>query len=421
VSNMLRRLSRIAVPLSRAAQHRTITAVTNNTQRAVSAPSQHVAYARCLVRMMSTGVETTIPVPSMGDSITEGTVVSFLKEVGEYAAEDEVVVQIETDKVTVDVAAPFAGTISAFCCGEDDTVEVGAELFKMTAGGEAPAAAAPAPAAAAPAPAAAAPAPAAAAAAPPAAAAPAPAAANVEEVGATEVGLRTETKVPLSQMRKRISERLKESQNTAAMLTTFNEIDMHNLMEMRSKYKDLFEKKHGVKLGFMSAFVRACSIALKAEPAVNSMIDGTDQVFFDYADIGFAAATPKGLVVPILRNAESMSFKEIEQTIQDLGQKARDNRIAIEDMVGGTFTISNGGVFGSLMGTPILNRPQSAVLGMHGIVNRPVAVNGAVEIRPMMYVALTYDHRIIDGREAVTFLKTVKEMIEMPKRMVIEV
>merc|ERR1712086_381007 len=197
-----------------------------------------------------------------------------------------------------------------------------------------------------------------------------------------------------SRMRKKIASVLKESQNTAALLTTFNEVDMSALMAMRTQYKDAFVDKHGVKLGLMSPFFAAAARALIEQPAVNSQIHGDQQVFFDCADIGFAAATPKGLVVPILRNAESMSFKEIEQTIQDLGQKARDNRIAIEDMVGGTFTISNGGVFGSLMGTPILNRPQSAVLGMHGINNRPVVVDGKVEIRPMMYVALTYDHRI---------------------------
>lgn len=222
-------------------------------------------------------------------------------------------------------------------------------------------------------------------------------------------------------MRLRIGERLKEAQNTAALLTTFNEIDMSGLMQMRAQYKDLFEKKHGIRLGFMSAFVKASSLALQAEPSVNSIIDGTDQVFFDYNDIGFAAATPKGLVVPVLRNCEAMSFKDIEQGISDLGVKARNNQIAMEDMMGGTFTISNGGVFGSLMGTPILNRPQSAILGMHGINQRPVAINGQVEIRPMMYVALTYDHRVVDGKGAVTFLKTIKELIEDPRRFLLEV
>lgn len=358
----------------------------------------------------------------MGDSITEGTVVSFLKQVGEYAAEDEIVVQIETDKVTVDVPAPMAGTITAFCAEEEDTVEVGAELFKMTAGGTAPAEAAKPAAEAAPSPTpeaapAAAP-PAAAPAAAPAAPKPTEAAADAPQVA---VGGRSETRIPMSQMRKRISERLKEAQNTSALLTTFNEIDMHNLMQLRAKHKDAFEKLHGVRLGFMSAFVKASALALQVEPAVNSSIEGTDQVFHDYADIGFAAATPKGLVVPVLRNCESMSFKDVETSIQELGAKARSNQIALEDMVGGTFTISNGGVFGSLMGTPILNRPQSAILGLHGISNRPMAINGNVEIRPMMYVALTYDHRIIDGREAVTFLKTVKELIEDPRRMLLEI
>jgi len=353
----------------------------------------------------------------MGDSITEGTVVAFLKEVGDFVAEDEVVVQIETDKVTVDVSAPQSGTITAFCAAEDDNVEVGAELFKMVAGGEAPEKTPDTVAAAAPA------APAAEAAASPAAPAPAPspAPAAATEEADVSVGLRSEQRVRLSQMRQRISERLKDAQDTAASLTTFNEIDMHNLMSMRSAYKDTFEKKHGVRLGFMSAFVKASSMALQAEPAVNSMIDGTDQVFFEYADIGVAVATPKGLVVPVLRNCEEMSFKDVEETINDFGAKARENKITIEDMVGGTFTISNGGVFGSLMGTPILNAPQSAILGMHGINNRPVVVDGKVEIRPMMYVALTYDHRIVDGREAVTFLKTVKELIEDPRRILLDI
>jgi 2-oxoglutarate dehydrogenase E2 component (dihydrolipoamide succinyltransferase) len=373
-------------------------------------------------RGFCSGAETTVPVPAMGDSITEGTVTTFLKEVGEYAAEDEVVVQIETDKVTIDVAAPMGGTITGFMAAEEDTVEVGAELFKMTPGGAPDQAATPAPAAAAAAaPAAEAPptpaAPAKAAAPPPPP--PPPQAANDAEDVA--VGSRGEKRVPLSRMRLRIGERLKEAQNTAALLTTFNEIDMSALMQMRSQYKDLFEKKHGIRLGFMSAFVKASSLALQAEPSVNSIIDGKEQVFFDYNDIGFAAATPKGLVVPVLRNCESMSFKDIEQGISDLGVKARNNQIAMEDMMGGTFTISNGGVFGSLMGTPILNRPQSAILGMHGINNRPVAINGQVEIRPMMYVALTYDHRIVDGKGAVTFLKTIKELIEDPRRFLLEV
>ena len=221
-------------------------------------------------------------------------------------------------------------------------------------------------------------------------------------------------------MRKTIAKRLKEAQNTAAMLTTFNEIDMHALMTMRSEYKDLFEKKHGVKLGMMSAFVKASAMALESQPAINSQIHGEEQVFYDYVDIGIAAATPKGLVVPILRNVEKMSFADIEGTIGELGAKAKAGKITMEDMEGGTFSITNGGVFGSLISTPILNLPQSAILGMHGIFKRPVVVDGKIQIRPMMYVALTYDHRIVDGREAVTFLKQVKELVEDPHRMLLQ-
>jgi len=365
------------------------------------------------------GGESIVPVPEMGDSITEGTVVAFLKQQGEYAEMDEVVVQIETDKVTVDVSAPIAGTVTAFHCDEDDTVEVGAQLFSMKPGGEptaAPAAAAPAPAA----PTAEAPAPAPAAAAPTPAPAPASAPAAPADEDAAPSSNRAERRVPMTRMRQTIAKRLKEAQNTAAMLTTFNEVDMHALMSMRAEYKELFEKKHGVKLGMMSAFVKASAHALQTQPAVNSQIDGTDQVFFDYADIGIAAATPKGLVVPILRNVEQMSMADIERTIGELGAKAKAGKITMEDMSGGTFSITNGGVFGSLISTPIINLPQSAILGMHGIFKRPVVVDGQVEVRPMMYIALTYDHRIIDGREAVTFLKQVKELVEDPYRMLLD-
>jgi len=225
----------------------------------------------------------------------------------------------------------------------------------------------------------------------------------------------------MTRMRQTIAKRLKEAQNTAAMLTTFNEVDMHELMNMRKEYKDLFFEKHGVKLGMMSAFIKASSHALVDTPAVNSQIHGTEQVFYDYVDIGIAAATPKGLVVPILRNVEQMSIADIEGTVATLGAKAKANKITMDDMAGGTFSITNGGVFGSLISTPIINLPQSAILGMHGIFPRPVVVNGKTEIRPMMYVALTYDHRIIDGREAVTFLKQVKEMVEDPYRLLLDV
>jgi 2-oxoglutarate dehydrogenase E2 component (dihydrolipoamide succinyltransferase) len=221
-------------------------------------------------------------------------------------------------------------------------------------------------------------------------------------------------------MRARISERLKESQNVAASLTTFNEVDMSNIMELRSKYKEEVLEKHGIKLGFMSAFVKAASFALQAVPEVNGRIEGDEIIYHDFVDISVAVATPKGLVTPVLRNCENMSFVDVEQEIAALGKKARDGKIAIEDMAGGTFTISNGGVFGSLMGTPIINSPQSAILGMHATKERAVVVNGKIEIRPMMYLALTYDHRLIDGREAVTFLVKIKEYIEDPRRMLLD-
>lgn len=367
------------------------------------------------LRGFSTGGETIVPVPNMGDSITEGTVVALLKQPGEFAALDEVVAQIETDKVTVDVMAPMSGTVSAFHCEEDDTVEVGAQLFTMIPGGESAApASTPAPTAAAVTPAAApAPPPAPA----PAPAAPAPAA-PAAEVAA--VGNRGERRVPMTRMRQTISKRLKDAQNTAAMLTTFNEVDMNALMSMRTEYKDAFEKKHGVKLGLNSIFLKACTHALLDQPAVNSQIHGTDQVFYDFVDIGIAAATPKGLVVPIIRNCETLSMADIEREIAAMGAKAKAGKITMDDMAGGTFSITNGGVFGSLISTPILNLPQSAIIGLHGIFKRPIAVNGKVEIRPMMYIALTYDHRIIDGREAVTFLKQVKELVEDPTRLLLD-
>jgi len=224
----------------------------------------------------------------------------------------------------------------------------------------------------------------------------------------------------MTRMRKTIANRLKDAQNTAALLTTFNEVDMHALMTMRAEYKEAFEKKHGCKLGLNSIFVKACTHALQAQPAVNSQIHGSDQVFYDFVDIGIAAATPKGLVVPILRNTEQMSMAGIEHAIAEMAGKAKAGKITMDDMAGGTFSITNGGIFGSLISTPILNLPQSAILGLHGIFKRPVAINGKVEIRPMMYIALTYDHRIIDGREAVTFLKQVKELVEDPHRILLD-
>jgi len=232
---------------------------------------------------------------------------------------------------------------------------------------------------------------------------------------------RSETRVPMSRMLLRIAERLKEAQNTAACLTTFNEIDMSNIMNLRNKYKDIFFEKHGVKLGFMSAFVTAAVSALKAQPAVNAYIEGKEIVYHDYCDISVAVASPTGLVVPVIRNADQMSFAEIEKQIGHYAETAKNGTLSIPEMTGGTFTISNGGVFGSLMGTPILNPPQSAILGMHGVFERPVAINGQVQIHPMMYVALTYDHRIVDGREAVLFLRRVKDCIEDPGRVLLNV
>jgi len=241
-----------------------------------------------------------------------------------------------------------------------------------------------------------------------------------EPVSAASSGLRTERREKLSRMRMTISDRLKESQNTNATLTTFQEIDMSNIIALRKEYKDEFLEKHGVKLGFMSCFVAAATRALQRIPAVNAVIDNKEVVYRDYCDISVAVATPKGLVVPVLRNTERMSFLDIERNIGELASKARDGTLAAEDMVGGTFTISNGGVYGSLMGTPIINMPQSAILGMHATFDRPVAVNGEVKIRPMMYIALTYDHRLIDGREAVTFLRTIKHGVEDPRRMLLD-
>jgi 2-oxoglutarate dehydrogenase E2 component (dihydrolipoamide succinyltransferase) len=398
-----------------------------------------------------------IKVPALGESVTEATVAKWFKAVGDAVAADEPLVELETDKVTVEVNAPAAGTLSQITADSGATVSVGAILGALQEGaGPAKGAAKPAPAAAAAKPAAA-PTPAAkpAAAAPakdpgPAARkllaenkvdvasipasgkdgrvtkgdvqaaiakgpAPAPAAPHVPR----ELGAREE-RVKMTRLRKRIAERLKQAQNTAAMLTTFNEADMGAVMALRDKYKDGFEKKHGVKLGFMSFFVKACIVALKELPAVNAEIDGDDIIYKNHYDIGVAVGTPQGLVVPVVRDADAMNLAQIEKAIGDLGKKARDGKLAIEDLTGGTFTISNGGIYGSLMSTPILNPPQSAILGMHKIQPRPMAVGDKVEVRPMMYLALSYDHRIIDGREAVTFLVRVKECLEDPSRIVLD-
>ncbi|KAI9217689.1 hypothetical protein BC828DRAFT_408267 [Blastocladiella britannica] len=374
-----------------------------------------------------------VKVPNMADSISEGTLKTWHKKVGDFVRADEEVATIETDKIDVAVNSPTSGIIVEQFAQEEDTVVVSADLFKLEKkdASEAPAAAAaPAPAAAAaPAPAAAAPTPVAAA----PAAAPAPAVAPVAALkpaaapaklaahapAASPVAGRAEDREKMTRMRLRIAERLKESQNTAASLTTFNEIDMSAIMEFRSKVKDQVLKDHGIKLGFMSAFIKAAAYGIKHVPVINARIEGNEVVYPNYVDVSVAVATPKGLVTPILRNSHSQSLLEIEQSLSAAAAKARDGKLAIEDMSGGTFTISNGGVFGSMFGTPIINMPQSAILGMHAVKERAVVINGKVEVRPVMYVCLTYDHRLIDGREATTFLMKVKEAIEDPRRMLL--
>ncbi|KAJ2741404.1 2-oxoglutarate dehydrogenase complex E2 component [Coemansia sp. BCRC 34301] len=385
------------------------------------------------LRLYSDAKYRTIKVPHMADSITEGTLKSWAKLVGEQVEQDEEVASIETDKVDIPVNSPVGGVIRELLAKEEDTVVVGQDLFKIEEGAAAEGGAAPKPkaeeAVSAPkksepaAPAVQATKPTAAA---KEAAAPAPAKESKPVAAPSSpvsfgVAERSERRVKMNRMRLRISERLKQSQDTAASLTTFNEIDMSNLIDLRKTYKDDVLKTHGVKLGYMGAFVKASTHALQAVPEVNASIDGDHLVYHDYCDVSVAVATPKGLVTPVLRNTERMSIVDVEQEIANLGKKARDNKITVEDMAGGTFTISNGGVFGSLYGTPIINMPQAAILGMHAIKERPVVVNGKIEIRPMMYVALSYDHRIIDGREAVTFLVKLKEAIEDPRRLLLNV
>jgi 2-oxoglutarate dehydrogenase E2 component (dihydrolipoamide succinyltransferase) len=391
-----------------------------------------------------------IKVPTLGESVTEATIAKWFKKVGDAVKADEPLCELETDKVTVEVPAPAAGMLSAITAEAGTTVAVGAKLGELEAGAAgkaaAPAAAAPA-AKAAPAPA---PAPAAAAAQPGpaarkalsesglnpasvagtgkdgritkpdvAAASAAPAAKPAAPAAPRATGPREE-RVKMTRLRTRIAERLKQAQNTAAMLTTFNEVDMTAAMALRAKYNEQFEKRHGVKLGFMSIFAKACIVALKELPAVNAEIDGGDIIYKNHYDIGIAVGTPQGLVVPVVRDCDLLSFADIEKTIGDLGRRARDGKLTMDDMSGGTFTITNGGIYGSLMSTPILNTPQSGILGMHKIQPRPVAVGDKVEIRPMMYIALSYDHRIIDGREAVTFLVRVKDCLADPARLILD-
>jgi 2-oxoglutarate dehydrogenase E2 component (dihydrolipoamide succinyltransferase) len=410
---------------------------------------------------------TEIRVPTLGESVTEATIGKWFKHPGDAVAADEPLVELETDKVTIEVPAPAAGVLSEIVAKDGETVSVGALLGQIAQGEGAKAAPAKPAEKAAPPPKAAAPAavvkeapkPAAdlplapsvrrlaaesgiappspgtgpagrvtkgdmlaaierAAAAPLAIAQPA-AAIQVRAPSPADDAAREE-RVRMTKLRQTIARRLKDAQNTAAMLTTFNEVDMSAVMGLRGHYKDLFEKKHGVKLGFMGFFVRACVQALKEIPAVNAEIDGADLIYKNYYHIGIAVGTEKGLVVPVVRDCDAKSLGEIEKEIAGFGRRARDGQLKIEEMQGGTFTITNGGVYGSLMSTPILNAPQSGILGMHKIQDRPVVVAGKVEVRPMMYLALSYDHRIVDGREAVTFLVRVKESLEDPARLVLD-
>ena len=402
---------------------------------------------------------TEVKVPVLGESITEATLGEWLKQPGDAVALDEPVASLETDKVSVEVGAPAAGVMGPHAVKVGDTVQVGAMIATIEEGA---AAAAPAPAKTAePEPARSATEVAATSGAAPAALSPsvrravletgvdpstvtgtgkdgrltkddvlaaksAPAPTPAPAVPAAPIaapaptGGRKEERVRMTRLRQTIARRLKEAQNTAAMLTTFNDVDMTAVIEARAKYKDLFEKKHGVRLGFMGFFAKAACLALKDIPNVNASIDGDEIVYHDYADISVAVSSPGGLVVPVVRNADTMSVAEIERTIGDFGKRAKDGTLKMEEMQGGTFTISNGGVFGSLMSTPIINPPQSAVLGLHRIEDRPVVRDGQIVIRPMMYLALSYDHRLIDGREAVTFLVALKNAIEDPTRILID-
>jgi 2-oxoglutarate dehydrogenase E2 component (dihydrolipoamide succinyltransferase) len=435
---------------------------------------------------------TDVQVPTLGESITEGTLAQWLKKPGEAVAADEPIASLETDKVSVEVPSPVAGVLTEQLVKEGDSVAVGAPIARIDENASASAAAlTPAQAAASattnPAGAGETPAlrgdatapvadaehddqittlspavrravleyhvdptkirgsgkdgrltkddviaaaeaqknspPQAAAQAPSSFVTPAKAGAQPkEDLGSRVRGNdeRKEERVKMSRLRQTVARRLKEAQNTAAMLTTFNDVDMTAVIDARSRYKDLFEKKHGIRLGFMGFFVKACALAAKDVPSVNGSIEGDEIVYHDYLDVSIAVSAPKGLVVPVVRNADRMSFAEIEKAIADFGKKAKDGALTVDEMTGGTFTISNGGVFGSLLSTPIINPPQSAVLGMHRIEERPVVKDGQIVARPMMYLALSYDHRLVDGREAVTFLVRVKEAIEDPTRILID-
>ncbi|MEN5175321.1 2-oxoglutarate dehydrogenase complex dihydrolipoyllysine-residue succinyltransferase [Brevundimonas diminuta] len=418
------------------------------TEGGAAAASPPAAAAPAAAPAASGGAAVDIAVPTMGESVAEGSIGTWLKKSGDTVAKDELLVEIETDKVAVEVSAPAAGVLTIIAA-DGDTVTPGQVIGSVAASGAA-AAAAPAPAAA-PANTGSAQAPASAhlspavqrvvsennlnpaslsasgpkgnitkadaiaaigAAAPAAPAAAAPAAPRADQP--------REERVKMTRLRQTIARRLKESQNTAAQLTTFNEVDMTNVMALRAQYKEVFEKRHGVKLGFMSFFTKAVVQALHEIPAVNAEIDGTDIIYKNHYDIGIAVGTDKGLVVPVLRDADVLSLAGIEKGIGALGKAARDGALTMDQMQGGTFTITNGGTYGSLMSTPILNAPQSGILGMHNIVQRPMAINGEVKIRPMMYLALSYDHRIVDGKEAVTFLVRIKELLEDPARALLD-
>ncbi len=398
---------------------------------------------------------TEIKVPALGESVSEASIAKLYKKVGDAVKADELIVELETDKVTLEVNAPADGAITEISVAEGDTVVVGDLIAKMEAGAKGATVAAPKEEAKSEA---VAPAAVKGAAGANQALSPAPkkiaaennidtskvagtgkdgrvtkgdvlgaiagggtsSAASASASTAAASGEKPVERVKMSRLRQKVAERLKESQNTAAILTTFNEVDMTNVMALRAEYKDAFIKKHGVKLGFMSFFVKACISALKEIPAVNAEIDGNEIVYKNFYDIGVAVGSPQGLVVPVLRDADSMNLAQVEQGIVELGTKARDGKLAISDLTGASFTISNGGVYGSLMSTPIINPPQSGILGMHKIQQRPMAIDGEVKIRPMMYLALSYDHRIIDGKEAVTFLVRVKELLEDPRRIVLD-
>lgn len=409
---------------------------------------------------------TEIRVPTLGESVSEATIGTWFKKVGDTVKADEPLLELETDKVTIEVPSPAAGVLSEIVAAAGETVGLGALLGNIAAGAAGAAAPAAAekkaePAAAAPAAAAAAPAPTPVASAMPAA----PAAAKMlaennvsadqvdgsgkrgqvlkgDVIAAVAKGISApaasepvkavsrgpssaedaprEERVKMTRLRQTIAKRLKDAQNTAAMLTTYNEVDMSAVMALRTKYKDIFEKKHGVKLGFMGFFTKAVTHALKEIPSVNAEIDGTDIIYKNFCHIGMAVGTDKGLVVPVIRDADEMSIAEVEKDLGRLAKLARDGALSMGDMQGGTFTITNGGVYGSLMSSPILNAPQSGILGMHKIQDRPVVVGGQIVIRPMMYLALSYDHRIVDGKEAVTFLVRVKESLEDPERLVLD-